>query len=68
MIVERIAEYYINPDNVAVAFHDEYQEFIQKSDNEDTWDFTVYFIETYGLSAIVNELELLPESHQDYVY
>jgi UDP-galactopyranose mutase len=68
MIVERIAEYNIDPDEVAVSFHDDYQDFILKTDNEDTWDFVYYFIETFGFDYMINELALRPESFQDSVY
>jgi len=67
MIVERIAEYNIDPDDVAVALHDDYQDFIMKTDNEDTWDFVYYFIETFGFDYMINELQLKPESYQDSV-
>jgi hypothetical protein len=68
MIVERIAEYNIDPDEVAVALHGDYQDFIAKFDNEDTWDFVYYFIETFGFDAMINELGLRPESYQDAVH
>lgn len=68
MIVERIAEYNIDPDQVAVALHDDYQDFIQKTDNEDTWDFVYYFIETFGFDYMINELGLRPEHYEDAVH
>lgn len=68
MIVERIAEYNIDPDEVAAAFHNDYQNFIMKNDNEDTWDFVYYFIETFGFDYMINELDLKPNSYQDAVY
>lgn len=68
MIVERISEYNIDPDEVAVAFHEDYQNFILKFDNEDTWDFVYYFIESFGFDYMINELRLSPEASQDAVY
>lgn len=68
MIIERISEYSIDPSEVAVALHDDYQDFILKFDNEDTWDFVYYFIETFGFDYMINELGLRPESYQDSVY
>jgi hypothetical protein len=68
MIVERISEYNIDPDEIAVALHDDYQDFIAKTDNEDTWDFVYYFIESFGFDYMINELGLRPETYQDAVY
>jgi hypothetical protein len=68
MIVERISEYSIDPDEVAVSLHDDYQDFIEKNDNEDTTDFVHYFIETFGFDYMINELGLRPEVYQDSVY
>lgn len=63
MIVERVTEYTIDNDAVAAAFHDEYQEFIIKNDNEDTWDFVAYVIERFGLEAILEEPGLAEASY-----
>jgi hypothetical protein len=68
MIVERIAEYNIDPDEVATSLHDDYQDFILKTDNEDTWDFVHYFIENFGFDYMINELGLRPQTYQDSVY
>lgn len=68
MIIERISEYNIEPDAVAVSLHEDYQDFILKFDNEDTWDFVYYFIETFGFDYMINELGLRPESYQDSIY
>lgn len=68
MIVERISEYNIDPDEVAVSFHEDYQDFILKFDNEDTWDFVYYFIESFGFDYMINELGLSPEASQDSVH
>lgn len=67
MIVERVAEYNIDPDDVAAALHEDYQDFIMKTDNEDTWDFVYYFIETFGFDYMINELQLRPEFYSDSV-
>jgi hypothetical protein len=68
MIVERISEYNINPDEIALALHDDYQDFIAKNDNEDTTDFVHYFIETFGFDYMINEMGLRPETRLDSVY
>jgi hypothetical protein len=54
VIIERVVEYQIDPDDVAAKYYDDYQEFIQKNDNEDSWDFVVYLVERYGLDDLLD--------------
>lgn len=61
MVIERVAEYTVDPYEVATSFHNDYQEFIARNDNEDVDDFVRYFVEEFGLQPIVDELNLLPE-------
>ena len=65
MIIERISEYNIDPDLVAEYFHDIYQEFIAKNDNEDTSDFVYYMVESYGLDYILHELSIETDFSRD---
>jgi hypothetical protein len=67
MIIERVAEYYLDPYDVAVQLHEDYQDFISRTDNEDAEDFVRYFIEEYGLQPILAELGVAPESYIDRV-
>jgi hypothetical protein len=64
MIIERISEYNIDAELVAEYFHDLYQEFILKNDNEDADDFVRYMFETHGFDYIVHELTFEPEFTQ----
>jgi hypothetical protein len=64
MIIERISEYNIDAELVAEYFHDLYQEFILKNDNEDADDFVRYMFETHGFDYIVRELTFEPEFTQ----
>ena len=65
MIIERISEYHIDPDLVADYFHDIYQDFIIKSDNEDTEDFVRYMVEQHGLDYILYELSIESDFSRD---
>ena len=65
MIIERISEYNIDPDLVAEYFHDIYQDFIAKNDNEDTSDFVYYMVESYGLDYILHELSIETDFSRD---
>lgn len=65
MIIERTLEYNINEDLVAEYFHDIYQEFIIKNDNEDTADFLRYMVEIHGLDYIIHEFTLEPDFTQE---
>jgi UDP-galactopyranose mutase len=67
MIIERVAEYFVDPYEVAVQLHEDYQDFIARTDNEDVEDFVRHFIEEYGFQPIVGELGIAPESYIDRV-
>ena len=68
MLVERISEYNIDQDLVAAYFHDIYQDFIVKNENEDTADFLIYMIENYGVNYIIHELSIEPEGVIDRTF
>jgi hypothetical protein len=64
MIIEKISEYSIDAELVAEYFHDLYQEFILRNDNEDVEDFVRYMFEAHGFDYIVHEFTLEPEFTQ----
>jgi len=64
MIIEKISEYNVDSELVAEYFHDLYQEFILRNDNEDVDDFVRYMIENHGLDFIIHEFTLEPEFTQ----
>lgn len=67
MVIERVSEYTVDPYEVATSFHNDYQEFIIKNDNEDVEDFVRYFVEEFGFQPIADELGISPEVYFDKV-
>lgn len=65
MIIERVLEYNIDSELVADYFHDIYQDFIIKNDNEDTDDFVRFMVEEFGLDYIVHELSIETDFSRD---
>lgn len=58
MIIEKISEYNIDSELVASYFHDIYQEFVARNDNEDADDFVRYMVDEFGLDHILYELSV----------
>ena len=68
MIIETTREYSVNPDEIAVLYHEDYQEFIQFTDNESTEDFVLYLMDKLGVDQIVSDLNLEPEGAIDRTF
>lgn len=68
MIVERVYEFEVDPDQIALHYHDDYQRFIAISDNEDTSDFVFYLVDTYGFDVLRDDLDLSPSGVIDRIF